>query len=82
MIIERTRARHALGYFLVDNPARVDGVTGEQINLANEIAAALPAKKFILRCNGDSLKVVTETQWNASEIGILDSVITAHVNNT
>lgn len=65
----------------IDNVLRVDGGLN-QIHLAKEVEAALPGKRFILRCNGTEAKFIFEGTLTGGQQTILGNAVTAHKDNT
>ena len=74
-----TRTAIAGGYD-VNHPDRADG-SNNIINLAKDIEAAIPNKKFITRCNYVTLCICFETTLSSEDKTLLDQVVANHKAN-
>ena len=77
-----TRTMLSNNQYNINNSERVDG-EGNQIYLSKEIEASFPNKKFLVRCNHTSLKILVKEadDFTAGEKTTLDQLIQDHKDN-
>ena len=69
------------GVWNINNPERKD-TEGNQIYLANEVAEAIPNKKFRLNCEGEVATFIFETELTTEEKTTLDTTVQNHKDNS
>ncbi|NIT54981.1 MAG: hypothetical protein GWN00_01645 [Aliifodinibius sp.] len=71
------------GLWCINNPERLDPVTGQQIMLAAEIKASFPGRHICVFCSNDECDVIfmEDPPLNAAQQMILNNIVYDHQNN-